>query len=560
MTDHRAALSSEVAGADDPAVGRALLEARFRRIERNLPCVIYEYVSDDTGIGHFVYFTPQWLQMTEVSAEAAIADVNVALGLLHPEDIGTFIEKNTQAAQTMTVLRIEFRIVTASGKVKWIALTSSPMSRDEGGMITWNGVMIDVTAEKLVEEELRIANERFSRMAKTLPVGLYDYVIHADGQSEYLYLSERGEEIYEYTISELRANMSLLWGMVDADDLARLRTADVQANRSGNLFKSEFRITTRSGKRKWVRLTSLPDRNPRSIPVVWHGVLADITAEKQAEQERVQQQIDKELAEARLLRIQQVEQLNAELAQAIEEKNQLLRSLSLFAKSSTASNLVSTLAHEVNQPLGAIAINAQSLQSVLEDRADELDIQDAQYLLERIRSDNQRAADVISRLRALFVRGSEQLETFDLNELITETADAVGFELSRQNVAVTLELDASKPCISGERGQIQMIIFNALNNAIDALRSHEGARAISIRTLHQGESVLMEVHDSGPGFPDHILHNGFQLFQTTKPNGMGVGLWLSRAIADNHKGTMRAFNKPSGGARVVFSFPIFPLG
>lgn len=560
MTDHRAALSSEVTGADDPAMGRALIEARFRRIERNLPCVIYEYISDDTGIGHFVYFTPQWLELTEVSAETAIVDVNVALGLIHPEDIGTFVEKNTHAAQTMTVLRIEFRIVTPSGKVKWIALTSSPMSRDEGGMITWNGVMIDVTAEKLVEEELSAANERFSRMVKTLPVGLYDYVIHADGLSEYLYLSERGEEIYEYTYAELRANMSLLWDMVDADDLMRLRTTDIEANRSGNLFISEFRITTRSGKRKWVRLTALPDSNPRHLPVVWHGVLADITAEKRAEQERLQQQIDKELAEARLLRLQQVEQLNAELALAIEEKNQLLRSLSLFAKSSTASNLVSTLAHEVNQPLGAIAINAQHLQSLLQDRSNELDIEDAQHLLGRIRSDNQRAAGIISRLRALFMRGSEQSEEFSLNELIEETAEAVGFELSRQNVAVTLELDVSKPSIRGERGQIQMIIFNALNNAIDALRSHDGARAISIHTLHQGDSVVMEVQDTGPGFPDNILQNGFQLFQTTKPNGMGIGLWLSRAIADIHNGTMSASNMPSGGARVVFSFPVCSPG
>jgi PAS domain S-box-containing protein len=559
MADHQVPQRLGDLRADAAIENSMRIEERFRRIERNLPCVIYEYVSDDTGIGHFVYFTPQWLELTEVSAEAAIADVNVALGLIHPEDIGTFIEKNTHAAQTMTVLRIEFRIVTASGKVKWTALTSSPMSRDDAGMITWNGVMIDVTAEKRVAEDLRIANERFARMAETLPVGLYEYVIHADGRSEYLYLSQRAQEIYEYTHAELQANMSLFWGMVDTDDLERLRTTDVNANLSGSLFISEFRITTRSGKRKWVRLTSLPESNPLSIPVVWHGVLADITAEKQAEQAQLQQQIDKELAEARRLRIQEVEQLNAELAQAIEEKNQLLRSLSLFAKSSTASNLVSTLAHEVNQPLGAIAINAQSLQSVLEDRANELDIQDAQYLLGRIRSDNQRAAEVISRLRSLFMRGSEQLETFDLNELITETADAVGFELSRQNVAVTLELDPSKPSIRGDRGQIQMIIFNALNNAIDALRSHEGARSISIRSLHVGESVMMDVQDSGPGFPDHILHAGFQLFQTTKPNGMGVGLWLSRAIADNHKGTIGAFNMPSGGARVVCSFPVCSL-
>ena len=277
---------------------------------------------------------------------------------------------------------------------------------------------------------------------------------------------------------------------------------------------------------------------------------------QQMEQARLQQQINQELAQARLLRIQQVEQLNAELAQSIEEKNQLLRSLSLFAKSSMASNLVSTLAHEVNQPLGAIAVNAQQLQSVLKGHANDLDIEDAQYLLGRIRSDNQRAADVISRLRALFVLGSEPLEKFDLNELITETTEAIGFELLRQNISVILELDVSNPILSGERGQIQMIIFNALNNAIDSIRNHGGTRAIHICTLHQGESVVMEVEDTGPGFPDHILQNGFQLFQTTKPHGMGVGLWLSRAIADNHKATMRASNLPSGGAQLVFAFPV----
>lgn len=533
-----------------------LMQERFRRFEQNLPCVIYEYVSDDTGIGQFVYFTPQWYELTEVTAEAGIADVNVAIGLVHPDDRAAFMEKNAHAAQTMTVLRIKIRIVTASGIIKWIALTSSPMSRNQDGLITWNGVMIDVTAEKLVEESLYEAKERFARMAETLPHGLYEYVIHADGRSEYLYLSKRAEEIYEYSFSELNENMSLFWDMVHADDLARLRSTDVAANRSGNLFVSEFRIKTRSGKLKWVQLSALPDRNPRSFPVVWHGVLVDITQEKQAEQARLQQQINQELAQARLLRIQQVEQLNAELAQSIEEKNQLLRSLSLFAKSSMASNLVSTLAHEVNQPLGAIAINAQQLQSVLKGHANDLDIEDAQYLLGRIRSDNQRAADVISRLRALFVLGSEPLEKFDLNELITETTEAIGFELLRQNISVILELDVSNPILSGERGQIQMIIFNALTNAIDSIRNHGGTRAIHIRTLHQGESVVMEVEDTGPGFPDHILQNGFQLFQTTKPHGMGVGLWLSRAIADNHKATMRASNLPSGGAQLVFAFPV----
>ena len=131
------------------------IEARFRRIEQNLPCVIYEYESDETGIGRFLYLTPQWLALTEVTVDLTIADVNVALGLIHPEDLGEFLQRQEQAARTLSVLRINMRILTPSGKIKWVSLSSSPKEKDTQGLILWNGVIVDVSDAKLAEEDLR---------------------------------------------------------------------------------------------------------------------------------------------------------------------------------------------------------------------------------------------------------------------------------------------------------------------------------------------------------------------------------------------------------------------
>ena len=243
-----------------------------------------------------------------------------------------------------------------------------------------------------------------------------------------------------------------------------------------------------------------------------------------------------------------------DLERQLDEKNQLLRSLSLFAKSSTASNLVSTLAHEVNQPLAANAINVVHVQSLLEDKPNEIDLQNARDVLKHIRSDNRRAADVIGRLRELFISRWEDSEFFSLNDLIEESTEILKIEMSRHNIEYHLDFDTSDPNIRGERGQLQMVVFNALNNAIDALRLKIGPRFITVKTFRQDDRIVLQVQDNGPGIPEHILKNGFQLFQTTKQGGMGVGLWLSRAIVNHHGGEISAFNEVNGGARLVFSF------
>jgi PAS domain S-box-containing protein len=256
------------------------LEARFRRIEQNLPCVIYEYESDETGLGRFVYFTPQWQDLTELPVDLTIADVNLALGVIHPEDLGEFLRQNEYAARTLSVLDIEVRILTPSGKLKWVAIKSSPQAKNPQGLILWNGMMVDVTNEKVAQEALRASTARFDQMAATVPSGLYEYVMYADGSSEYLYLSPRAEEIYEVRPGELQKNINVLWNMVHPDDLDALRKADVGCNQRNELFVSEFRIIPRSGKTKWVRLASLPNPAVSGQPVVWSGYVIDITDQK----------------------------------------------------------------------------------------------------------------------------------------------------------------------------------------------------------------------------------------------------------------------------------------
>jgi PAS domain S-box-containing protein len=279
-----------------------LLKARFARIEQNLPCVVYEYESDTTGLGSFVYFTPYWETLTEVSRDKAIADVNLALGLIHHDDIEEFLHKNEYAARTHSVLQHEFRIVTPSGKTKWLSLTSRPEPKDKEGIILWNGVMVDISIVRSVKEDLKASNYRFQQMETTLPCGLYEYVLYPDRSSLYLYMSPRAEEIYECSLAELQADMSIFWDMVHSDDIDRLRNENISANDDNRLFVSEFRIIPRSGKTKWVRLSSLPEKKPSTYPAVWFGFIEDITDEviKRQQVETSILQIERDLFEARL--------------------------------------------------------------------------------------------------------------------------------------------------------------------------------------------------------------------------------------------------------------------
>ena len=220
-----------------------------------------------------------------------------------------------------------------------------------------------------------------------------------------------------------------------------------------------------------------------------------------------------------------------------------------------------SIAHEINNPLGAISLTAELLQIELASMK-ALNLEDqlerCNELTQSILADSQRAGGVVARLRKLFVYGEEAFEEFDLSVTINDVCKLLNKELIEHEVA--LEAIIPPGCkIKGDNGQIQMVVLNAINNAIEALQQLSENRKMMINLIHKDQEVVIEFKDNGPGFPEEFLKKGPSLYQTTKKDGMGVGLWLSKTILENHGGKLEIRNQKEGGAKTTLYLPLLPV-
>jgi signal transduction histidine kinase len=188
--------------------------------------------------------------------------------------------------------------------------------------------------------------------------------------------------------------------------------------------------------------------------------------------------------------------------------------------------------------------------------ADPPDLEGARETVRRTIRDGNRVSDVITRLRALFGKKAVAFEPVDLNEATQEVIALSLAELQRNRVIVRSELADNLPAVSGDRIQLQQVILNLLRNASDAMRAVEDRpRELTIRTeLEEGNHVRLEVQDAGFGLDRHSVDRIFEAFYTTKNDGMGIGLSVSRSIIENHHG--RLWAAPNTGPGAVFSFSI----
>jgi len=218
--------------------------------------------------------------------------------------------------------------------------------------------------------------------------------------------------------------------------------------------------------------------------------------------------------------------------------------------------LTASLAHELNQPLTAILSNAQAGQRVLQ--ATPVDLEEVGEILGDIVEDDKRAAEVIRRLRSLLSKGDPQMRALDINEALNEVARLVSGDAVVRGVSIRLDLADGLPPVLGDRVQLQQVALNLVLNGMDAMReSDTGARVLVLRTARAGATtVRVDVQDSGAGIDEGNMAKVFQTFYTTKPDGMGIGLAISRSIVDLHGGRLEAHNNPDGGATFSFTLPI----
>jgi len=225
---------------------------------------------------------------------------------------------------------------------------------------------------------------------------------------------------------------------------------------------------------------------------------------------------------------------------------------------STLGQLTTALTHELNQPLGAILRNAEAAEMFLQ--AGQPDLNEVRAILADIRRDDQRAGQVIERMRLLLKRRSLESHPLDLREVVEDTVTLVRPDLLARQVTLTLDLPGWLPLVPGDRVHLQQVLLNLLLNAMDAMNGHPGAeRRLTVR-VKAGLPGWLEVtvSDAGTGLPPEESPRLFEPFYTTKPNGMGMGLAISRTIIEAHGGKIRAENNPGPGASFIFTLPCGP--
>ena len=221
------------------------------------------------------------------------------------------------------------------------------------------------------------------------------------------------------------------------------------------------------------------------------------------------------------------------------------------------AEFVSSLAHEISQPLTAMLAYAQAAQRMLKDREPQV-----REILQYIINDNQRATEVIRRLRSLLKKSKPTFDSIDINALINETVLLITTDVTVRNKVINTKLANNLPQIQGDRIQLQQVLLNLISNSLEAMDGMDDARELLVRTSLKGSRmILIEVKDSGCGIPEQNMSQLFTHFFTSKPDGLGMGLSISRSIVETHGGRLEVKNNSDRGATFYFTLPlVLPSG
>jgi PAS domain S-box-containing protein len=350
-----------------------------------------------------------------------------------------------------------------------------------------------------------------------------------------------------YTEVELqeRAISDLSYEKDRAATVARLAEAEEGQRR---VYRLEKRYLRKDGTVMWADVSSVFVPASGSVSAFFSVVIVDITKRKRAEEELQEKEIS--------LR---------------ESQNELAH----VSRVTTMGELAASIAHEVNQPLAGIVTNANASLRWL--AGDSPNLTEAREAIRRIVRDGVRAGDVISRMRALFKKAATAKESVAINEVIQEVLLLTRSELQKNRVSLRTQFANDLPIVIGDKIQLQQVILNLVLNGIEAMNGvAEGQRELCVSSQqvteilgHAGKetiegsssdsestSVLIAVQDSGPGLNATELQRAFEPFYTTKPDGMGMGLAISRSIIEAHDGRLWATPDAPRGAVFQFTLPI----
>ena len=242
-----------------------------------------------------------------------------------------------------------------------------------------------------------------------------------------------------------------------------------------------------------------------------------------------------------------------ERKQAEEALRQTQADLARVSRLTTMGELTASLAHEIKQPISAAVTDARTCSRWLD--RDDPDLPEAREAASRMVKDVTRAADIINRISLLFNKGSLQRELVDVNELVREMIVLLRSEANRYSISIPTELDEDLPSVMADRVQLQQVFMNLMLNGIDAMKETTGRRELTIKSEVANGQLLISVSDTGVGLLSEQAEQIFKAFFTTKNNGTGMGLPISRSIIESHGGRLWVAGLPGRGATFQFTLP-----
>jgi PAS domain S-box-containing protein len=470
-----------------------------------------------SATGEMRYWSEECYRVLGFDPRDGLPRFETFLQRVHPDDQAKIREISAAAGRAKFDYETDYGIVHPGGEIRDIHVVAHPVFNPSGDLVEYVGTVMDVTERRRSEEKLRQSEAYLAEAQKLTHTGSWVWEV---AERRALHLSEEWYRVYGFDPKEGMSAWNKRLERIHPDDCDGRQQAIDRAINEKSDYEVEYRILLPGGAVRYIRSVGHPVLNASGDLVQFVGSSTDITERKQAE----------------------------------EALHQAQKEVARHNRITTMGELTASLAHEVKQPIAAAVTDANTCVRWLS--RDDPDVEEAREAASRVVKDATRAAEIITRVRQLFKKGTPEQALIDVNEIIREMIVLLGSDATRYDVSIQTELAKDLPQVMGDRVQMQQVLMNLMTNSIDAMKDLDGTRELMISSQAEDGQLMISVSDTGIGLPPKRADQIFDAFFTTKPQGTGMGLRISRSIVESHGGRLWAADNSPRGASFHLTLPI----
>jgi PAS domain S-box-containing protein len=493
-------------------------EKELRDVIDTIPALVWSTLPDGSNI----YVNKRFVEYTGSSAEQTAGSGWQAL--VHPDDLERHASKWMEAVATGKPHESEVRSRRSDGQYRWQLDRGMPLRDKDENIIKWYGVTTDIEDRKRAEEALQRSKAYLAEAQRLSKTGSFAWSTTKDNT----YYSDECCRLLGFEPNETPPPLEAVMERIHPEDQPYCRELVERSIRDKVDVEFDYRIIDSDKSVRNIHCVSHPVLDQDGNLDEFIGTVIDVTERKRADEERQAAQQERE----------RLNQLEADLAH--------------INRVSMLGEMAASLAHEIKQPIAAAITSANSCIEWLAHEPPNLDR--ARAAAARIDKYGNRAAEIIDRMRSFYKKSPPQRELVDANQIIQEMLTLLKGEADRCSVAIRTELAEELPKITAERVQLQQVFMNLMLNAIEAMSDSGGE--LTVKSELQDGQLQFSVSDAGVGLPMEKMDQIFSAFFTTKPQGSGMGLAISRSIVESHGGQLWASANSGGGATFHFTLPI----